>query len=203
MNTVITIGREFGSGGREFGRRLAAELGYEYYDKEVLNEIVKHTQLSENYVQDVIEGKSHRLFPITIEQTFSFAPDYSMQQLQDIYSAQTEVIKKMADTSNCVIVGRCADYILKDDTNVNLMRLFIYADMESRMKRCFDRAPEGENLSEKEMKKYIQKIDRDRANYYEDYTLQKWGDKSNFDMCINTTNVDIEKVVPYFAKMFK
>ena len=203
MNTVITIGREFGSGGREFGRRLAAELGFEYYDKEVLNEIVKHTSLSENYVQEVIEGKSHRLFPITIEQSISIAPDYSMQQIQDIFRAQTEVIKKMAATSNCVIVGRCADYILREEENVNLFRLFIYADIESRVARCFKRASEGENYTDKEMRKYINKIDKDRANYYEDYTLQKWGDKAYYDMCLNTTNMDIEKIVPYFAKMFK
>ncbi|MBR3004527.1 MAG: cytidylate kinase family protein, partial [Lachnospiraceae bacterium] len=73
----------------------------------------------------------------------------------------------------------------------------------SRVRRCFDRAPEGENLTDKEMRKHINKIDKDRASYYEDYTLQKWGDKANYDMCINTTNVNIERVVPYFAKMFK
>ncbi|MBR6349239.1 MAG: cytidylate kinase-like family protein [Lachnospiraceae bacterium] len=203
MNNVIAIGREFGSGGREFGRRLAGELGYEYYDKEVLTEIVNHTSLSENYVHEVIEGKAHRLFPITIEQSFNIAPDYSMQQVQDIFRAQTEVIKKMAHSSNCVIVGRCADYILREEPDIRLFRLFVYADIESRVRRCFDRAPEGENLTDKEMRKHINKIDRDRASYYEDYTLQKWGDKANYDMCINTTNVNIERVVPYFAKMFK
>ncbi|MBR3004780.1 MAG: cytidylate kinase-like family protein, partial [Lachnospiraceae bacterium] len=125
MNNVIAIGREFGSGGREFGRRLAGELGYEYYDKEVLTEIVNHTSLSENYVHEVIEGKAHRLFPITIEQSFNIAPDYSMQQVQDIFRAQTDVIKKMAHSSNCVIVGRCADYILREEPDIRLFRLFV------------------------------------------------------------------------------
>ena len=203
MNTVVTIGREFGSGGREFGRRLAKELGYEYYDNEVLTEIVKHTSLSENYVHEVVEGKAHRLFPITIEQTISIAPDYSMQQVQDIYRAQIDVIKQMAQTSSCVIVGRCADYILRDVPDIKLLRVFVYADIESRVQRCFDRAPAGENFTEKEMRKYINNIYKDRASYYEDYTLQKWGDKSNYDICVNTTKVNIETVVPYFAKMFK
>lgn len=203
MNRVITIGREFGSGGRELGRRLAVELGYEYYDKEVLTEIVKHTELSESYVQDVIDGRAHRLYPISIEQSINIALDYSMMQIQDIYRAQTEVIKKMANTSDCVIVGRCADYILADEPDVKLYRIFVYADMDSRVKRCFDRASEDEQYTDKEMRKYINKIDKDRASFYEDYTLQKWGDKANYDLCINTTNLDIQTVVPRIAQVFK
>ena len=203
MNRVITIGREFGSGGRELGRRLAVELGYEYYDKEVLTEIVKHTELSESYVQDVIDGRAHRLYPISIEQSINIALDYSMMQIQDIYRAQTEVIKKMANTSDCVIVGRCADYILADEPDVKLYRIFVYADMDSRVKRCFDRASENEQYTDKEMRKYINKIDKDRASFYEDYTLQKWGDKANYDLCINTTNLDIQTVVPRIAQVFK
>ena len=202
MNRVITIGREFGSGGRELGVRLAEELGFEYYDNEILTNIVKQTDLSENYINEVVEGRTRRLFPITVEHTFLVGCDYSIKQIQDIYRAQTEVIKEMALKSPCVIVGRCADFILKD-ADVNLFRMFIYADIESRVKRCQSRAPEGENLDDKQMRKYIQKVDRGRASYYEDYTLLKWGDKTNYDMCINTTNVDIQEIVPHIAKIFK
>ena len=203
MNRVITIGREFGSGGRELGRRLAVELGYEYYDKEVLTEIVKHTELSETYVQDVIEGRAHRLYPISIEQSINIALDYSMMQIQDIYRAQTDVIKQMATKSNCVIVGRCADYILAEEPDVKLYRIFVYADLDSRVKRCFERASEDESYTDKEMRKYINKIDKDRASFYEDYTLQKWGDKANYDICLNTTGMDIQKVVPKIAQVFR
>lgn len=203
MNTVITIGREFGSGGRELGRRLAEALGYEYYDNEVLTEMVKHTEMSENYIKEIVEGKSHRLFPITVEHTFIAGSDYTIQQVQNIYRAQTEVIKDMALKSNCVIVGRCADFILREEEQVKLFRLFIYADIESRIKRCMERAPEGENMDEKQMRKYIQKVDKGRAGYYEDYTLQKWGDKSNYDMCFNTTNVAIEDIVDHIATLFR
>lgn len=203
MNTVITIGREFGSGGRELGRRLAEALGYEYYDNEVLTEMVKHTEMSENYIKEIVEGKSHRLFPITVEHTFIAGSDYTIQQVQNIYRAQTEVIKDMALRSDCVIVGRCADFILREEEQVRLFRLFIYADIESRIKRCMERAPEGENMDEKQMRKYIQKIDKGRAGYYEDYTLQKWGDKSNYDMCFNTTNVSIEEIVDHIASLFR
>lgn len=202
MNTVITIGREFGSGGRELGRRIAEILGYEYYDNEILTEIVKHTELSENYIKEIVEGKSHRLFPITVEHTFVAGCDYTIQQVQNIYRAQTEVIKDMATKSNCVIVGRCADFILRE-SDVKLFRIFVYADMESRIRRCFERAPEGEDMDEKQMRKYIQKIDKGRSSYYEDYTLQKWGDKSNYDMCFNTTNVRIEEIADHIASIFK
>lgn len=203
MNTVITIGREFGSGGRELGRRLAEALGYEYYDNEVLTEMVKHTEMSENYIREIVEGKSHRLFPITVEHTFIAGSDYTIQQVQNIYRAQTEVIKEMALKSDCVIVGRCADFILREEEEVRLFRLFIYADIESRIKRCMERAPEGENMDEKQMRKYIQKVDKGRAGYYEDYTLQKWGDKSNYDMCFNTTNVPIVDIVDHIASLFR
>ncbi len=203
MNTVITIGREFGSGGRELGRRLAEELGFEYYDNEILTEIVKHTELSENYVNEILEGRNHRLFPITVEHTFIVGTDYNLKQIQDIYKAQTDVIRELATKSNCVIVGRCADFILKETEDINLIRLFVYADLEARIQRCFDRATEDENYDYKQMKKFVQKVDKGRASYYEDYTLQKWGDKQYYDMCLNTTNINIADVVPYLAKIFK
>lgn len=202
MNTVITIGREFGSGGRELGRRLAEILGFEYYDNEILTEIVKHTEMSENYVREIVEGKSHRLFPITIEHTFVAGTDYTIQQVQNIYRAQTDVIKDMAAKSNCVIVGRCADFILREE-DIRLFRLFVYSDIESRIKRCMERAHEGENMDEKQMRKFIQKVDKGRAGYYEDYTLQKWGDKSNYDMCFNTSKVSIEEIVTHVAAIFQ
>ena len=202
MNKVITIGREFGSGGRELARRLSEILGFEYYDSEVLAEIVRHTQLSENYVNEIVEGKSHRLYPITVEHTLSTGFDYNIQRIQEIYSAQTEVIRDMAEKSDCVIVGRCADFILRDNENIQLFRLFVYADIESRMRRCYERASEGESFTDKELKKHIIRIDKARASYYEDYTLQKWGSKANYDLCINTSNISIEEIAPVIAKLF-
>ncbi len=202
MNRIITIGREFGSGGRELGRRLADELGFEYYDYEILTKIVEQTDLSENYVNEIVEGNSHRAIPITVGHTMSVNFDYNIQRMQDIYRAQTTVIKDMAQKSDCVIVGRCADYILKDE-DVKLYRIFVYADMESRIKRCIERATEGEDVSEKNMKRNIQRIDRKRAAYYEDYTLQKWADKSNYDFLVNTSNLDIAEVSRVLAKLFE
>ena len=207
MNRVITIGREFGSGGRELGGRLAHELGYVFYDKEIITAIVNDTDLAEGYVKEVLDGKNRSFFTFTINQTMNVNMDYQIQQMQTIIKAQTEVIKEMALKSDCVIVGRCADYILKDLRDageIELFRMFIYADPESRLKRCQERASEAEkNLSEKEMIRRIRKVNRERASYYEDYTLQKWGEKSNYDICLNTSFMVIEDMVPHIAKLFE
>lgn len=193
-NKIITIGREFGSGGRELGRRLAGHLQIAYYDKEILTEISKRTQLTEEYVHNVVEHHPYPLLPITIGH--SLYPDMAFQLQQSVYTEQSNIIKEMAAASDCVIVGRCADYILHD---IKPFRIFVYADMEARIARCHARAPEGEHLSDKELKQMIQKVDKGRAKYYEFYTGEKWGDKSSYDLCINTSNVVIKELVPHLA----
>lgn len=200
MNKIITIGREFGSGGRELGRRLAEKLGYQYYDKEIITEIAKKTQLSEGYIDHVLEQNPMNLYPITIGHSINLIDTSAFNQFQSVYSAQTEILKSLADKSNCVIVGRCADYILKD---YNPFKIFVYADMESRMARCESRKLEGENYTPKQLKKMIKKVDKNRARYYDFYTGQSWGDKSNYDLCINTTDTVIKEIVEVIAKIFE
>ena len=175
MERIITIGREFGSGGRELGRRLAENLGYAYYDQEILSEIAERTELSEKYVQSIVEKRPMFSYPI-------------------------HILRELAEKSGCVIVGRCADYILKDS---NPFRVFVYADMDSKIERCRRKGKGQENLTDKEMKKYILDIDKNRARYYEFYTDQKWGDRKNYDICVNTTNEDIKKIANILARLFK
>lgn len=208
MNKVITIGREFGSGGRELGVRLAEALNLAYYDKEIVTAIVNQTDMAEGFVKDIVDGKTHRFYPISIGQSMNLNVDYQIHQMQSIIKAQTEVIREMAEKSSCVIVGRCADYILKDlrdQGEIELYRLFIYADQESRLQRCIERSKdkEDEDMSEREMLRQIKRINRERAAYYEDYTLQKWGDKVNYDFCINTSFSSIESMIPRLAKLFE
>ena len=193
-NKIITIGRQFGSGGRELGRRLAEALQLAYYDKEILTEISMRTHLTDEYVHNVVEHHPYPLLPITVGH--SLYPDMAFQLQQSVYTEQSNIIKEMAAASDCVIVGRCADYILHD---IHPFRIFVYADMESRIARCHARAPEGEHLSDKELKQMIQKVDKGRAKYYEFYTGEKWGDKSSYDLCINTSNVVIKELVPHLA----
>ena len=133
MGKIITIGREFGSGGREVGKRLSDELGIAYYDNEIITEIAKRTELAEGYVQHVMENGPTALMPITIGRTFYMGADPVMEQNNAIYREQSLLVQELAEKSDCVIVGRSADYILRDKKP---LRLFIYADMESRMERC-------------------------------------------------------------------
>lgn len=200
MHKIITIGREFGSGGRELGRRLAEALGFEYYDNEIITEISKRTELSEKYVKQIVESDPHALFPITVGHTFAYLNSYALQNQQSVYMQQCSVIEDMAGKSDCVIVGRCADYILRESKP---FRIFVYADMQSKIKRCRERGEGEESFSDRKLKKYIKSVDKNRARYYDFYTGLEWGDRLNYDLCINTSNVDIKSVVPALAKMFK
>ena len=116
MNRIITIGREFGSGGRELGKRLSELLGYAYYDKEIVEEIAKRTQLAESYVQQIVEQKHNFVFPINVGRTLhpSLSSDCALKQLAAVYAEQANVLREMSEKSSCIIVGRCADYILRE-----------------------------------------------------------------------------------------
>ena len=133
MNKIITVGREFGSGGREFGRRLSEELHFAYYDQEIIREISKRTSLSEQYIQSIVEHRPSFSFPIHIGQSFYPLSNPAFEQTMAIYQEQARIITEMALKSDCVIVGRCADYILKE---YKPFRIFVYADIDSKIKRC-------------------------------------------------------------------
>lgn len=201
MGKAITIARQFGSGGRELGRRLAEELGCEYYDREIINAIAEQTDLAVQYVKSVVERRPHDLYPITIGGSFSGVNDYAMRQIQSVYQAQSEIIRDMAAKSDCVIIGRCADYILRDQ---DPLRLFVYADTESRLQRCMNRRQGDEaDLTEKEMRRRIVSVDKSRAKYYELYTGKIWGDMINYDLCVNTTGCDFKQLAAALAKLVR
>jgi len=191
MNKVITIGREFGSGGRELGRRLAEKLGFAYYDNEIITEIAKRTSLSEEYVRQVAEKRPVSPYPIHIATSFFHAPDPAFKQSLAVFSEQHKLIRELSEKSDCVIVGRCADYILRDE---NPFRIFVYADKESKLKRCMSRAGAENKLSEKEMKRKMAEIDRGRADYYAFFSDKKWGDRETYDLLINTSGKCIKQV---------
>src|SRR5690554_6980019 len=141
MNKIITISREFGSGGRELGRYLAETLGIAYYDQEIITQIAQKSGLAEEYVNSIVENRPLTYYPITSAQTLAppLTPpfDFSMK----VYTEQINIIEDLALKSDCVIIGRAADYILRDYRPINM---FIHADMESRMKRCRERATRSE-----------------------------------------------------------
>ena len=200
MYQIITIGREFGSGGRELGRLLAEKLNIAYYDQEIITEISKRTSLAEDYVQQFVEQIP--AFPITIHVGRSFYPTVNpvFEQRTAIYVEQHKLLKELSEKSSCVIVGRCADYILREKAP---FRLFVYADYESKLRRCRERAAEEEQLSEQEMKRKMAEIDKGRARYYEFYSDQKWGARQNYDLMVYTTYADLEKIALAVSRYIK
>lgn len=199
MSRIITISREFGSGGREFGRRLSEELGIAYYDQEIIVEIAQRTSLSEEYIRNIMERRPMASYPIHIGRSFYAAANPVFEQSLSIYQEQSRIIRELSEKSDCIIVGRCADYILRKQRP---FRIFVYADLESRMRRCRQKAPSGEELTDKELKQKILGIDKKRAQYYEFYTGNAWADKLNYDLCLNTTYTSIEDMASAIAKLF-
>ncbi len=200
MSRIITIGREFGSGGREIGRRLSDALQIAYYDQEIISEIAKRTELSEDYVRRISERRPFISFPIHVGRSFYPVTDPLLQNSVLVFAEQHRLLEEMAEKSDCLIVGRCADYILRDKKP---FRIFVYADMESRLERCMTRKKEGEELSEKDMKKRIAEIDRERAQYYAYFSEQKWGARDSYDLMVNTSGKDIKQVSSALAEYLK
>lgn len=198
MNRIITLGRESGSGGRELAKLLASQLDLAYYDKEILTEICKKTDLAQEYVKHVLDKPGFYLPPIPQGYNGGYHDDYALKQRRDIYQAQHEAIRDIAARGNCLIVGRCADYILRDQHPV---RLFVHASLEARIERFRANGHEGEDLSDKALRQRIRRLDKDRAAYYSFYTGLKWGWKDNYDLTINTTSVIVSEVAPALAAM--
>ena len=196
---IITIGREFGSGGRELGKRLAEELGYAYYDKEIVEEIAKKSELDENYVEYALDGGMFRNFPIHFGRTFSYSPTL-MANESKLLADQNKLIREIAAKGDCVIIGRAADVILRDQ---NTFRLFVYADMESKVRRCREKGGEGEKLTDKELIRRIKRIDADRKRYHGFISELQWGDKRGYHLCVNTSGREIKSIVPLVAAYYR
>ena len=196
MNRIITIGREFGSGGRELGRRLAENLKIAYYDREIVEELAKRTELAESYITQIEEHSPLPLLPITTCRTFGVPSNQVLEERLSIYRQESEIIREIAEKSDCVIVGRCADYVLSD---FHPFRLFAYADMKSKIMRCRKKGADTEEMTDREIRQKIASIDKKRARYYQFYTDNNWGDKANYDLCVNTGQSEIKKLADALA----
>lgn len=192
MHRIITVSREFGSGGRELGKRLAETLGVAYYDREIITAIAQRSGLAEKYVEKVTERGISAYYPITYGRTFSLRPVAAKEQM-DVLVAQQKILQAVAAKSDCVIVGRCADVVLQEYQPLNL---FVYADMNSKLHRCLNRQEADENLNDTGLKKQIVQIDRQRAKFREVLTETKWGDRAGYHLCINTTGLEIKTLIP-------
>ncbi len=194
---IITIGRQFGSNGREIGRLLAEKLGIPFYDKEILNETAKKSGLSEAVLKELDEKPSRSfLYSLVMDPySYGFTPTgYQPNLNQQAFQATYDTIKDIANEGSCVFVGRCADYALRH--NPDLVSIFIYAPTDKRVETVMKRFV----LTEDKAKSQISKEDKGRASYYNYYTSKKWGSLESYDICINSSLMDIEKTVDFIIE---
>ena len=178
---VITISREYGSGGRYIGKLVAEKLGIKLYDKEFISKVAEETGLSKDYIESN-EQKREKI------SNLSNGSYFEANNADTLYFKEAEIIKDLASKESCVIIGRCADFILKDIKD-NIINVFIYSDMDSKIKR----AVQYYGLDKEKAQKEIKRINKLRANHYKYYTEREWNDNTNYDICINSDALGIEK----------
>ncbi|MCR5153420.1 MAG: cytidylate kinase-like family protein [Lachnospiraceae bacterium] len=193
MNKIITISRQYGSGGREIGSKLAEQLGIPFYDNELITRAAKESGYAEAaFLNAETKATNSLLYSIAMGMSAYGNQEigFSHLSLDDrIYLAQSNVIRKVAEEGPCVIVGRCADYILKDMENV--LHFFIFADMDFRKARSIER----DKIDPDKAEDIIAKIDKRRSNYYNYHSGEKWGKATNYHLSINSGAVGIDNAV--------
>ena len=198
-NKIYTIGREFGSGGREVGEKLAAKLGIKLYDKELLQQAAKDSGYCEEIFENHDEKPTNSFLYSLVMDTYSVsgysaAPFLDMPLNHKVFLAQFETIKKIAEKESCVIVGRCADYALSD--NPDCINIFIHADLDVRIKNV----SRNLNITENKARDIINKTDKQRASYYNYYTSKKWGDSKSYNLSLDAGKLGTDNCVEMILK---
>ena len=198
-NTIITIGRQFGSGGREIGHIVADKLGIKLYDKEMLDRAAKESGNCQELFETHDEKPTNSLLYSLVMDTYSLG--YSAGSYTDmpinhkIFLAQYDAIKKIADEGPCILVGRCADYALEGYPNV--LRIFIHADLDARIRRI----ARIYDLTDAKAKELIQKTNKKRSSYYNYYTNKRWGDAESYDACLNSSLLGLDGTAEAILKL--
>jgi cytidylate kinase len=192
MSLVITIGRQFGSGGRDVGEKVAEYFGIPFYDKELVEMAAQKSNISKEALKEVDEHATNSFLYSLASGNYSMrginAPIYYEMPINDkLFIAQAEVIKEVAKKGSCVIVGRCADYVLENE-NVDLLNVFIHGSIDYRSKRVM----EALNITQPKARDKVVKTDKQRRTYYDYYTSKDWGVMSNYDLCVNAEKFGID-----------
>ena len=200
-NTIITIGRQFGSGGREIGYMVADKLGIKLYDKEMLQRAAQDSGICEELFESHDEKPSNSFLYSLVMDTYSMG--YSGSTYNDmpinhkIFLAQFDAIKKIANEGPCILVGRCADYALEGYPN--LLSVFIHADLNARIKRIAKKY----DLTDAKAKDLIIKTNKKRASYYNYYTDKRWGDADSYDVCLDSSVLGLEGTAEAIIKLIE
>lgn len=196
---IINIGRQFSSGGRYISKKLCEKFGCKYFDKEILDLVAKESGFSPDVFKKSDEKKSfiHTLFhlhaPMLSDDNF-YNNKFSEESL---FKFQCDAIQKAASQGNCLFIGRCADYVLRDEPN--MVSIFLAADMKDRISRTMERY----NMDEESARKTINKKDNTRASYYNYYTGKKWGAAESYDLCINTSIFGLDETAEFIADFIR
>ena len=195
---IITISREFGSGGHTLGELVAKKLGIKFYDQELIEKAVEETGFSHEFIQEAGEyasSTSKLLFNMSLSSAYSSVGLPS--NYDKIYVAQNNIIRELAEQEPCVIVGRCADYILRD--RKDCLNVFVHADLEYRKKHVLENYGEQPKLS---IEKRLEEKDKKRQLYYKHYTGKTWGDSRNYHLSVDTGTVGIERAAEWIAALY-
>ncbi|MDO4988686.1 MAG: cytidylate kinase-like family protein [Synergistes sp.] len=189
-NLIVTISRQFGSGGHEVGRILAERLGIRFYDKELVDMLAKDGKYDAAFIAENEEVCSTPIYPAVP----GFAMPIFYQSLPSdlIYKGQAKLIRTLAEHSSCVVVGRCADYILR---KMNPVNVFVYGSLERRVDRKFSMIPDGLKITRDEIRERVEEVDNKRARYHSFYTDKEWGCMDGYDICINTDQIGVAGAV--------
>ena len=193
---IITVSREFGSGGRELGKRLADHLGFDYYDSEIIDYVAKNSGLDACYTEKLLENHGWKNIPITFRGTIGSSAYLQASKIR-LLLEQKKVIENIAAMGqDFVIVGRNADVLLREYQPFNI---FVCADMETKLRRCKERADEKEMFTEKELLRKMKEIDKNRAQTREILSGSAWGARENYHLTLNTFGWEIKKMIPAVA----
>lgn len=200
-NAIITIGRQYGSGGREIGEKLAEKLEIPFYDKELLERAANDSGICKELFENHDEKPTNSFLYSLVMDTYSFG--YSSAAFTDmpinhkVFLAQFEAVKKLAMEGPCVMVGRCADYALSEFSNC--FSVFIHSDMESRIRRIAKKY----GMKDNKARDAIQKTDKSRSSYYNYYTNKRWGDASSYHLSVDSGKLGIDKTVECIIQTLK
>lgn len=204
---VITIARQYGSGGRTIGEMLADKLGIHFYDKELMKLASEDSGINERLFNTADEKVKQSVFSKMFKTEKAYKGDVISPESDEfisddnLFNYQAKVVKELAERENCVIVGRCADYVLKDYDHV--LSVFIHGPKDF----CMQEAAKKINLTGKELERFIAKTDKERADYYKYYTGREWTDARNYDLCLDSSKLGfercVEEIIAYMNVRFK